>query len=161
MLEVVLGVPVTPTFLDRYWSKVHWGDSESCWPWTGALTTTGYGKINAGGDRGKTLLAHRVSYEMTWGAIPEGHFVCHECDNPKCVNPFHLWLGTPAENVADMVAKGRAPVRPRLPEIPCEVCGQPITPKRYRSAGGVRKRKRWCSEPCRSSRPRTSRGCWS
>ena len=75
-----------------------------CWPWNGALFSNGYGAMKH--DR-KTLKGHRVSYELHKGQIPDGMYVCHSCDNKSCTNPDHLWLGTPADNMNDKVAKGR------------------------------------------------------
>ena len=95
------------TLEERFWEKVD--KTGDCWVWTGA-TSKGYRKISV---NGKMQLAHRVSYELYNGDIPEGeghHGMCclHRCDTPACVNPAHLFLGTQPENVRDMEEKGRA-----------------------------------------------------
>lgn len=85
----------------RFWSKVR-RVSGGCWLWTGARNRYGLFRLN-----GKVRKAHRVAWELTNGPIPDGLNVLHTCDNPPCVRPSHLFLGTQAENVRDMWAKGR------------------------------------------------------
>lgn len=76
-----------------------------CWLWTGGLSSNGYGKLSD--DNGRTVGAHRLSYEIARGPIPEGLFVLHKCDVRNCVRPSHLFLGTQKQNMEDKVFKGR------------------------------------------------------
>lgn len=93
---------------DRFWAKVDKRGPDECWLWTGCRKKAfGYGKIGEGRMGQRTLLAHRVSWEITNGSIPDGAMVLHRCDNPPCVNPRHLFLGDQLDNMRDMVSKGR------------------------------------------------------
>lgn len=91
----------------RFWEKVDkTSGNAGCWLWVGAGTGTGYGHFME--RPGREVRAHRFSWQLANGPVPHGMCVLHRCDNPSCVNPAHLWLGTQLENVADMVRKGRA-----------------------------------------------------
>lgn len=88
---------------ERFWAKVERRGPEDCWPWQAFRNPLGYGMVRFDG---RSMLAHRVSWMLTHGD-PGALCVLHRCDNPPCVNPEHLWLGTRADNTADMCAKQR------------------------------------------------------
>lgn len=93
---------IPPTKEERFWTKVD--KSGECWIWTGYVTRTGYGRCNRAFGNG---YAHRAAWEFAHGAVPDGLFVCHHCDNPPCCNPEHLFIGTQTDNISDRDRKGR------------------------------------------------------
>lgn len=89
-----------------FMDKVSPEPNSGCWLWTASLDSRGYGQLTL---NGKLFRAHRVSYQMHKGPIPDGLHVCHACDVPSCCNPDHLFLGTNLENIQDRCKKGRTP----------------------------------------------------
>ena len=85
----------------RFWVKAE--DTGTCWVWKRSIKRHGYGVF---GHKGKTITAHRASYELLNGEIPKGLYVLHTCDNPACINPDHLWVGSQKDNMKDRVKKG-------------------------------------------------------
>lgn len=95
-----------PTKAERFWAKVSRGDG--CWEWTGHRNHQGYGLLYTG-PRGSSRqeFAHRVAWELEHGPIPADRTICHHCDNPPCVRPDHIYLGSPATNAHDRDSRGR------------------------------------------------------
>lgn len=92
------------TIEERFWRKVKKGEENSCWEWIAGRTIDGYGSF---WFNNRVMKSHKVSYLLHTGDVPTGMCVCHTCDNPLCVNPKHLWLGTQLENIEDRQKKGR------------------------------------------------------
>lgn len=97
--------PEAPRFIDDFWTHVRKSHEHGCWTWTAKTEPKGYG-------RWRSTLAHRESWRRANGDIPDGLWILHHCDNPPCVNPAHLYLGTVVENVRDMIDRGRKYVQP-------------------------------------------------
>lgn len=145
---------------------------KECWPWKGVIHTTGYGSFRIGSKF--QAYAHRISYELFVGDIPEGTFVCHKCDNRPCCNPDHLFLGSSADNSRDMVKKGRQSFGVRRPksklndELVREIRSSPLSQGKLAKIYGVNpsiismvvRRKTWRHvrklEPVETKKPRNA-----
>ena len=125
--EIVMPSQYTPAFLARFWAKVD--QTGECWIWTGPKTGNGYGAIREDAPSRHQVSAHRASWEIHFEPIPPGLEVCHHCDNPVCVRPDHLFLGTTKANAEDRSAKGRSGVGDRS--------GRRLHPEKYPAGSAV------------------------
>lgn len=128
-------LPVTP-LADRFWKHVQ--KTGGCWTWTASLNEHGYGRIATGPKSrgGRIVLAHRASWELHYGTIPEGMGVLHRCDTPACVRPDHLFLGDQSTNMRDCSQKGRTNQGERCPAA--KLTAEQVREIRHRYAqGGV------------------------
>jgi len=109
---------------ERFLNKISIEPNSGCWLWTAAVDPNGYGNFHVNVHEGLKK-AHRVSWDLFRGSIPEDTCVCHHCDNPPCVNPEHLFLGTTKDNMGDMSRKGR---QNNQKKTHCKR-GHPLTPE--------------------------------
>jgi len=92
------------SFEEWFWQQIKVDEQTECWIWQLALATRGYGQVSI---KRKSYRAHRIAYELFYKESAKGKLVCHTCDNPPCINPHHLFLGTAKENTQDMIQKSR------------------------------------------------------
>lgn len=136
---------------DRFWGKVNRQGPAECWPWIGAARPAGYGVFWA---RGRFLSAHLVAWQLARSLdpapMPKGIEACHRCDNPRCVNPSHIFVGTKSDNMRDMISKGRHAAAKGRDFVPghCIVCGH----RRSDDIGRKVKRCRSCNNARNAAR---------
>ena len=151
---------LTDKQIARFWSKINKRGPDECWEWSGCVQSRGYGYIRFNGQQ---LLSHRIAYFLSKDIQPGKLCVCHHCDNPKCCNPCHLFLGTVADNNRDMFAKDRAHSHPKkhsgrailTDDMVLEIRGSSQTPQElsiryrvnYRTILDALNRKTWKGTP--------------
>lgn len=125
-------VDVTPALIASFWNRVKKGSPSECWEWQGHICKTGYGTLSAKFKQGP-IKAHRISYAIHNGNIPEWLFVLHHCDNPKCVNPDRLYAGDEADNMRDAVSRGRAKGGAKTVRFGSETTGAKLNEEKVRA----------------------------
>lgn len=125
---------VLKEYATRFWSFVEKGEPDQCWNWQGYAMPTGYGRVCLGG---KYYSAHRTAWVLAnEHDAPFDAFVCHRCDNPSCVNPAHLFVGSPKDNTQDMLKKGRHRHNPNPDLAPATLTEQQVITIRQDYADG-------------------------
>ena len=122
----------------RFWRFVRKQPGDYCWEWRGARNRSGYGFFTV--EPGELRYAHRVAYELEVGPIPADRMVCHRCDNPSCVRPDHLFLGTALDNLRDASEKGRLDYSPQRRAARCGE-GNPNARLTWEAARAIRRRR--------------------
>jgi hypothetical protein len=129
----------SPSFADRFWSRVEKADGDACWEWTASKFPGGYGRValpRKNGSAQELDGAHRIAWLLVNGPIPLNLWVLHRCDNRSCCRPDHLFLGTHQDNMADMRAKGRAAIGAGVRPVTAKIEPQAIVEIRSRAAAG-------------------------
>lgn len=103
----IIPLQLTEKEIKKFWAAVQIGMPHECWPYRKTIDVCGYGRFSTRSGPRVRIQAHRLAFFLHWGIDPEDYTICHDCDNPACCNPSHLFVGTCADNMKDKVRKGR------------------------------------------------------